>query len=111
MTPKLPDGVKITGDILVRLVGQGCIYMRTFLPVTDEDADDEEDMDLIVDPFAQDEKVEENSGGSVSSTIEQPGVIVSGLPSENVLGAEVEVIVDGSVNEQPNFTENSTGFN
>ena len=111
MTPKLADGVKITGDILVRLVGQGCIYVRTLLPVTDEDADDEEDMDLIVDPFAQDEKIEETSGGSVSSTIEQPGVIVSGLSSENVLGAEVEVIVDGSVNEQPNFTETSTGFN
>lgn len=103
MTPKLADGVKMSGDILVRLVGQGCIYVRTLLPVTNEDDDEEEDTDLLVNPFDREEKIEETSEGSISSMNEQPSLIIDA----NVLGAEVEVIADGNVNEQPNFTEHS----
>eukprot|EP00112_Aurelia_sp_Birch-Aquarium-sp1_P018322 Seg4355.5 transcript_id=Seg4355.5/GoldUCD/mRNA.D3Y31 product="hypothetical protein" protein_id=Seg4355.5/GoldUCD/D3Y31 len=107
VTPKLADGVKMSGDILVRLVGQGCIYVRTLFPVTNEDDDEEEDMDLLVNPFDREEKIEETSEGSISSMNEQPSLIIGEPPNANVLGAEVEVIADGNVNEQPNFTEHS----
>eukprot|EP00794_Sanderia_malayensis_P020842 gene20842-22885_t len=107
VTPKLANGVQISGDLLVRLVGQGCIYVRTLLPVTNENDDDEDDLELITSPFARCENMEETLEASISSINEQPCVITDGPPTEKVLGVEVEIVTDGNTNEQPNFSENS----
>ena len=52
MIPKLAKGVRMDGERIIKLSGQGSVYIRCIDPLEDEDKD-EEDEQLMSPTFSQ----------------------------------------------------------
>ena len=72
MIPKLAKGVKMDGERIIKLSGQGSVYIRCIDPLEDEDKD-EEDEQLMSPTFSQlSDDLSNNPVVTMSSPLQQP---------------------------------------
>ncbi|XP_068690749.1 uncharacterized protein [Montipora foliosa] len=82
--PKLAEGVQMTGSLLLKLMGQGAVYIRALESLGDDD-DDDDDIDLmtaaweIEDSFACDT----SSTTAITATSRGQSGQVSSVPQES----------------------------
>ena len=72
MTPKLAKGVRMDGERIIKLSGQGSVFIRCLEPLEEEDKDEEDEL-LMKPPYAQcTDILSENPVGTSSSSSQQP---------------------------------------
>ena len=72
MTPKLAKRVRMDGERIIKLSGQGSVFIRCLEPLEEEDKDEEDEL-LMKPPYAQcTDILSENPVGTSSSSSQQP---------------------------------------
>ena len=72
MIPKLANGVRMDGERIIKLSGQGSVYIRCIDPLKDENKDDENEQ-LMSPTFSQlSDDLSNNPVVTISSPLQQP---------------------------------------